>query len=840
MAWTPLSERLSTLPLVLAGPILRRVEQDAVSVWIALREARELQLIVYDSQNQVVLQSPKQNTIALGTNLHILLLTAKLAPLSYPLAPDEVYSYSVFSHGADLAADAAVAFVPQGYTHPTFSLPPSSFGDLRVVHASCRKMHAPGEEAFVALHSMLETGAKKPVTFAQARPHQLFLTGDQIYADDVDGVQLFLIKDACEALLGWREDIEDYSGGLLTSPSFQNAAPGARAQLINGKSGFKFPLELDVPASHLMFLGEYYCMYLLMWSPVLWPAVRADYPTLEQVYYVQTANTFIPSEEEFVVSVNTAVAFQRDVALVRRALANVPTYMICDDHEITDDWFITMEWTRDVLASPLGRRILQNGLTAYALFQAWGNTPAQFETPHAGGYLLDIMPKWGPYGYNASDSTTGVFSYATSYWDSIYLLLGLPDLPQTISQRRLVPASPTIYLTYNYHIVWDKHEVIVLDTRNERAFASGDADPPILVSEQGLARQIDELADGVEVTFIVIATPISGIPNIEESLARARLVRGIYYTDGEVYAGQESALESLYGIIARRVSARQQRTNTPYPARLIVLSGDVHYGFTNRVEHWADRTYTDTEQTAHFPQTAHFVLAQLCASALKNEKGVINDDEKALWIFRSGTNKAHIEGYTPAELAGPKVTLGWVPPTNATKVVGTLHPVTNQGITTTRNLVITKKERVGNPYEIGEKNRSLPPQLSVQPDYTYRIDYIVAKGGTPRPESVLPEVAVDPALAPAGTALNRYLAVASNAQTYVLHDGYGREAVGKNNLGEIRFSWGFTEDTKLVLHQLWWRLVSRDMNSPELPPYPLSEYEVMLGASTTKYPKPTF
>jgi hypothetical protein len=33
--------------------------------------------------------------------------------------------------------------------------------------------------------------------------------------------------------------------------------------------------------------------------------------------------------------------FRREVAKVRRVMANVPTYMICDDHDVTDDWFMT-------------------------------------------------------------------------------------------------------------------------------------------------------------------------------------------------------------------------------------------------------------------------------------------------------------------------------------------------------------------------------------------------------------------------------------------------------------------------------------------------------------------
>ena len=58
---------------------------------------------------------------------------------------------------------------------------------------------------------------------------------------------------------------------------------------------------------------------------------------------------------------------------VRRALANIPTYMIFDDHEVTDDWNMTREFCNEVYGTELGLRIVQNATGAYALCQHWGN-----------------------------------------------------------------------------------------------------------------------------------------------------------------------------------------------------------------------------------------------------------------------------------------------------------------------------------------------------------------------------------------------------------------------------------------------------------------------------------
>ena len=71
--------------------------------------------------------------------------------------------------------------------------------------------------------------------------------------------------------------------------------------------------------------------------------------------------------------------FRDGLTKVRRVLANVATYMIFDDHEVTDDWNLSQLWRDRVFTSDLGRTILRNGLLGYFLCQGWGNTPELFE-----------------------------------------------------------------------------------------------------------------------------------------------------------------------------------------------------------------------------------------------------------------------------------------------------------------------------------------------------------------------------------------------------------------------------------------------------------------------------
>ena len=60
--------------------------------------------------------------------------------------------------------------------------------------------------------------------------------------------------------------------------------------------------------------------------------------------------------------------------LVRWALSCVPSFMICDDHEITDDWNISEDWVR-AAQTPRWQRKLSDGLLAYWVYQGAGNLP---------------------------------------------------------------------------------------------------------------------------------------------------------------------------------------------------------------------------------------------------------------------------------------------------------------------------------------------------------------------------------------------------------------------------------------------------------------------------------
>ena len=80
-SWMPLAERLERLPLVLAGPIPRRVEPDSVTIWVALRAPRRVTLRVYRrdavSGDLAERLAGLRHTVRLGERLHMVAVTAR-------------------------------------------------------------------------------------------------------------------------------------------------------------------------------------------------------------------------------------------------------------------------------------------------------------------------------------------------------------------------------------------------------------------------------------------------------------------------------------------------------------------------------------------------------------------------------------------------------------------------------------------------------------------------------------------------------------------------------------------------------------------------------------------
>ncbi|GCE25276.1 alkaline phosphatase [Dictyobacter alpinus] len=83
----------------------------------------------------------------------------------------------------------------------------------------------------------------------------------------------------------------------------------------------------------------------------------------------------------------------------RQALACIPTYMIFDDHEITNNWNSLPTWRAEALAAGQ-EQLLVDGTLAYWIYQGWGNLD-QATSQHP---LLKIMQKAALSGEDAVEA----------------------------------------------------------------------------------------------------------------------------------------------------------------------------------------------------------------------------------------------------------------------------------------------------------------------------------------------------------------------------------------------------------------------------------------------------
>jgi hypothetical protein len=78
----------------------------------------------------------------------------------------------------------------------------------------------------------------------------------------------------------------------------------------------------------------------------------------------------------------------------RQALASIPTYMIFDDHEITNDWDAWPTWRAEIIQQGK-EQLLIDGLVAYWVYQGWGNLSSQGRQRHPLAQLMQAAAQSG-------------------------------------------------------------------------------------------------------------------------------------------------------------------------------------------------------------------------------------------------------------------------------------------------------------------------------------------------------------------------------------------------------------------------------------------------------------
>ncbi|XXY17059.1 hypothetical protein WME88_53395 [Sorangium sp. So ce216] len=575
----------SDLPVILAGPILRRTDADGIKIWIATSARVTVRATLYSESPRhewaAVATSGPASVLRLGSNLYV-----QLVSLAAPIEEGRLYGYDLafgapegmeFTHGDGLIPRAALVY--RHYLYPTFLRGLSrSARKLNVLHASCRKLHGPGTDAVTSMDAHMEQQAAT----LDHRPAALLLTGDQIYADDVSPSILGAVMRASEALLGFPEYLPGRAGQHRTTAEVQ---PNLRWEVVRN-GGLTVDRECGV--CHLMGLGEYGCMYLLAWSPALW-----QWPRIQSVY----GATF---DEQ-----------RPGVTALRRVMANVPTYMIMDDHEISDDWPMTAGMWTEVERGELGAWIVANGKAACWAFQLWGNG-----TPPG-------TPVEGPI-------RAFVDACLASRSDRARL-----EAARDQFVARLFPAA-------GFTCVVPTHpKVVMLDTRTERELVDG---PPGLLRAAALDR-LNGLVQALQTEapaplLLVSPAPVIGFGLLEgiQALfpAPAR--------DPEAWSLNHGSFQQFL-----RVLAAADRS------AVVVFSGDVHYSFC-----------ATATLPAHGRRIHGTPIIQLTSSSLRNQ--IVGFQG----FFLANTTIAHVQllsgvhfhPLTASSLLFPKnnfgaVTIGW-------------------------------------------------------------------------------------------------------------------------------------------------------------------------------------
>lgn len=522
------------LPDVLAGPLLRRLEPGRLVLWLVASRELSLQLWLQPEGEAQQTHALDEHCQQLPLGRHAVLHLIDL-PLTQALPQDVRIAYDlqiVADDDPQGMRDWAPHLMHDGAEYADFVL--RSRVD-HLLHGSCRKPHHAADDGLLCADRLL---AGQPD--ADQRPALLLMSGDQVYVDDVAGPLLCAIHQLIARLGLFDEFLEgavvEDSQALYANPVgyYQRAEllPAVKSnQTLRDKffGGVEKPVFTSNSAdNHLVTFAEMIAMYLLVWSPVPWTLISEKQPPLDEEQQQRYA-----SERERI------DAFRRNLGQVARVFAHLPTLMIFDDHDVTDDWNLSARWEQTAYGHPFSKRIIGNALLAYLLCQGWGNNPDVFEEPLQAFRELLEQRQDDHLQAKAQDA--------------------LIDQLQGFEQWHYVlPSTPAL---------------LVLDTRTRRWRSEGHLSKPSgLMDWEALCDFQQALLDHPS-CIIVSAAPMFGVKLIEGIQKLFTLAGHPLMVDAENWMAHRGAASVMMNIF------RHSRT----PRDFVILSGDVHYSFVYRV-----------------------------------------------------------------------------------------------------------------------------------------------------------------------------------------------------------------------------------------------------------------
>jgi hypothetical protein len=571
----------SLFPALLAGPMLRRVEASSAFIWVATSREFSIHADLFhitigeegDHYTKLATNS-ETKTVPLGKHLFIHLI--EITPEIGLLPTNQLIGYNLFFENHEELYDLGdlgllTKNVPENIIYGSLKYPSFIISEKEAdqtsnfFFGSCRKPHGEGEDALAYGDRVI---AENYHNIAK-RPKALFLMGDQIYADDIPDPLFRPINLLGKELMGVGEDLASIDKRLASIPfSTSLNRVNGRNYTMNKLAKFTSKNAFN----HLIEFGEYAAMYLFLWSPVLWELSRKhnlieSFDRLVEQGHIDVSFSKINMLRTLEVSQlkkryseqeKNMENFQSAIYKVRRLLANIPTYMIFDDHDITDDWNITSEWKETVRVAPFGKHVVANGLSAYWAFQGWGNQPEIFK----GDFISRIENYF-------NSLQTGQMKKA--HYDSWINMLW--------EHRPWYFVTPTT------------PKAVFLDTRTMREYENNSKNitlkssddevnhPPQLVNDQEF-KEISIKLEGSgwkkgEPLIIISPTPVIGFEFIENTVSK------FSYPLKMLGARVETVLDvEAWKYNGKGLTHFFNQLSDWNPKPCMILSGDVHYSFS--------------------------------------------------------------------------------------------------------------------------------------------------------------------------------------------------------------------------------------------------------------------
>lgn len=549
-----------TLGSVLAGPILRHAAPDSLVFWLATSENPSFYVRVFDGDASVLdrpVNDQEVTRLRIGARAWVNLLVIE-PDTTLPGNTRLEYDVGLGSDAGlepEWIRDWAPHLCPEGRERPGFTLKTKLD---RILHGSCRRPHHPAPDGLVRVDEELH-GANR----LEDTPSLLLMTGDQIYADDVAGPMLHAIHCVIHGLGLYQEALEGAS--LSHSRELTSMTPAyyhRDALLPETESnedltdrffgGVRKPVFTTANAgNHLISFAEVMAMYLLVWSPEPWRLVTAAEPVSN------------PDELARYRSEQKAIdAFRESLPRATRAMANVPVYMIFDDHDVTDDWNLSALWETTAYEHPFSRRIIGNALLGYLLCQGWGNQPENFSAiiEHC-QQLLDAETDQNELDKTAHDELIDRLFHFHHWHYSL-------------------PTSPRL---------------VVLDTRTHRWRSEIRRGHPSGLMDWESLTDFQQEVMGERAVVVVSPAPMFGVKLIEMIQQVFTFFGKPLLVDAENWMAHRGAANVLLNIFGH------PRT----PRHFVILSGDVHYSFAYDV------------RLRHKKNGPH--IWQITSSGIKNE-----------------------------------------------------------------------------------------------------------------------------------------------------------------------------------------------------------------------------